>query len=209
MAFDPKKHHRRSIRMPEYDYSEPGAYFVTICTRRWRCLFGEISDGGMVLNDAGLMVERWWHELTRKFPAVGLDDHVVMPNHTHGIVLIGMERDERGELRPLPDVSMEANATLFSIVQWFKTMTTNYYIRGVRQHAWPPFPGKLWHRNYYEHVIRDDDSLNRIREYIRTNPERWELDRENPHRKGLDRFDLWLDSFKKPEKEQDGSGDDA
>lgn len=85
------------------------------------------------------------------------------------------------------------------IVQWFKTMTTTEYIRGVKQHGWHPFPGKLWQRNYYEHVIRNEQSFHRIREYIATNPQRWQLDKENPWRRGADRFDLWLESFRRKE----------
>jgi putative transposase len=82
--------------------------------------------------------------------------------------------------------------TLGQIVGWFKTMTTNAYIRGVKEHAWPPFPGKLWQRNYYEHVIRNLDALDRIRAYIQTNPERWAWDRENPARSGLDPVEAWI-----------------
>lgn len=78
-------------------------------------------------------------------------------------------------------------------MQWFKTMATNEYIRGVRNFGWEPFPGKLWQRNYFEHIVRREESLNRIRDYIRDNPLRWHLDRENPERTGEDEFDLWLD----------------
>ena len=81
-------------------------------------------------------------------------------------------------------------------MQWFKTMTTNEYVHGVKEHGWPAFQGNLWQRSFYEHVIRDDKSLNRIREYIVNNPQRWELDRENLRRQGEDDFDRWLASFK-------------
>lgn len=66
------------------------------------------------------------------------------------------------------------------MVQWFKTMTTNEYIRGINEHEWEPFNGKLWQRNYYEHVIRDDWELKSIREYIRYNLQKWDEDEENP-----------------------------
>ena len=89
-----------------------------------------------------------------------------------------------------------AGPPLQKIVQWFKTMTTNEYIHGVKEHGWPPFQGNLWQRSFYEHVIRDEESLNRIREYIRYNPQRWDLDRENPRAKGKDDFDRWLATFK-------------
>jgi REP element-mobilizing transposase RayT len=77
-------------------------------------------------------------------------------------------------------------------MQWFKTMTTNEYIRCVKTHAWPLFDGRLWQRNYYEHVIRSEESLNRIRQYILDNPARWEFDRENPAAINPERKDAWL-----------------
>ena len=88
-----------------------------------------------------------------------------------------------------------AGVPLPKIVQWFKTMTTNEYIRGVKEMRWAPFSKRLWQRNYYEHIIRDEESLNHIREYILTNPIRWHLDKENPQRVGDDEFDLWLSTF--------------
>ena len=87
-------------------------------------------------------------------------------------------------------------APLQRIVQWFKAMTTNNYIHGVKESGWRPFKGHLWQRSFYDHVIRDEDSLNRIREYIATNPQRWDLDRENPRAKGKDAFDDWLAAYK-------------
>jgi hypothetical protein len=98
-----------------------------------------------------------------------------------------------------PEVAAPTNADtrdrappLGQIVGWFKTMTTNEYIRGVKQQGWPPFPGKVWQRNYYEHIIRNRDALGRIRVYIQTNPQRWALDRENPHCDGLDELESWI-----------------
>ena len=88
MKYDPNKHHRRSIRLKGYDYTQAGAYFVTICTQHRECFFGEIIDGAMQLNDAGQMVEKWWAELTHKFPSVETDEYIVMPNHFHGIIVI-------------------------------------------------------------------------------------------------------------------------
>ncbi len=88
MKYDPQKHHRRSIRLKGYDYSQAGAYFVTICTQNRECLFGDIVDGEMMLNDAGQMVEQCWYDIPLHFPHAGLDEFVVMPNHIHGIVVI-------------------------------------------------------------------------------------------------------------------------
>ena len=180
MRFNPKKHHRRSIRLKEYDYSQAGAYFVTMCTKGRECLFGEIGDGAMRLNDAGQMVDKWWVELTNKFPCVGKDEYVVMPNHLHGIVMI-----VGADLRVRSTKGAHTGAPLPKIVQWFKTMVTNGYIRGVKQYDWAPFPGKLWQRGYHEHIIRDEKSLNNIRRYIQTNPLMWAHDAENPNRIAL------------------------
>jgi putative transposase len=88
MKYNPDIHHRRSIRLRNYDYSLPGAYFVTVCTQDRACLFGNVADDTMRLNDAGRMIEQWWFELNRKFPTVETDEFVVMPNHFHGIVVI-------------------------------------------------------------------------------------------------------------------------
>lgn len=191
-------HHRRSIRLKGYDYSQAGAYFVTICTQNRACLFGNIVDGEMILNDAGRMVEKWYHELENKFPSMICDEFICMPNHTHFIIiLVGADLCVRpnamADLCVRPNVRPNAittnkqergahpGAPLQEIAKWFKTMTTNAYIRGVKQHGWPPFPGKLWQRNYYEHIIRNEDALNRIREYIVNNPKQWQSDRENPN----------------------------
>jgi len=154
-------------------------------------------------NDAGRMVEGWWFELEKKFPSIETDAHVVMPNHFHGIIVIvgadlppnvgadlppnvgaDLPPNVGADLRVCPSTKgAHAGAPLPRIVQWFKTMTTNEYIRKVRENGWIPFPGRLWQRNYYEHVIRNEKALNGIREYIGANPSRWEDDPENPNRR--------------------------
>jgi len=166
--YDPKLHHRRSIRLPGYNYSQSGWYYVTICTQNHLCLFGDITGDQIRLNNAGLMVEKRWNDLNEKFPSVETDLHVVMPNHFHGIIHLGQPHG----IAP----------TLGRIINWFKTMTTNRYINGVKQSCWPPFPGKLWQRNYYEHIIRNEEDLSHIRQYISENPAHWSRDKEN--RKG-------------------------
>jgi putative transposase len=193
MKYNSDIHHRRSLRLQNYDYSLPGAYFVTVCTQDRPCLFGNVADDTMRLNDGGRMTERWWFELNRQFPAVETDEFVVMPNHFHGIIVIPVGADLRvGPVpegthtgAPLPDARATHQGThvgvpLPKIIQWFKTMTTNEYIRGVKTASWPAFKRRLWQGNYYEHIIRDEDSLNRIRKYIVDNPVRWAFDRENP-----------------------------
>lgn len=195
VRFDPDKHHRRSIRLRGYDYSQAGAYFVTLRTQDSECLFGDIVDGSVRLNEAGQMVERWWGELTEKFPSVETDEHIVMPDHFHGIVIIvevgAVLRDcpDNAKGHPhrgaptlggaptsattspsgQPDVAAPV-PTLSIVIHWFKTMTTNEYIRGVKERGWTHFPGRLWQRNYYEHIIRSQDDLDLIRRYIADNP---------------------------------------
>lgn len=159
---------RRSIRLRGYDYASPGAYFVTLCTQDRLCLFGEISEGEMHLNEIGHMIKRWWLSIPRKFEHVDIDAYVIMPNHLHGIIVIKSM------------IERQHNVSLASIVRWFKTRTTNDYIRGVKWMGWPPFRRRLWQRNYWEHIIRSERSLERIRRYIMENPPRWHLDRENP-----------------------------
>ncbi len=215
MTYDPTEHHRRSIRLGGYDYSKAAPYFVTICVQDHICLFGDVVDGEMVLNNAGLMIQRWWNELEKKFPGVRLDTFRVMPNHLHGILVImgtgmdmvanfgiGLEDLDIAGADAKEGIVMSRRKgghagpplqpTLGDIIQWFKTMTTNEYIRRVRESGWPRFKGKLWQRDYFDHVVRNAESLDRIREYIRDNPLRWSLDRENPDRTGDDEFDQWL-----------------
>lgn len=184
---EPVKQRRKSIRLKDYDYSRDGYYFVTICTQNRESFFGNISNEKMILNDAGTMVAKWYHEMQKKFPDIKCDEHIVMPNHFHAIILnVGADLC----VCPKPDTHPDASqgehigsplqrSPLPTIVQWFKTMTTNEYIRGVKQHNWPPFPGKLWQRNYYERIIRDENELNRIRHYIHYNHLKWEYDQEN------------------------------
>ncbi|HHT9152709.1 MAG TPA: transposase [Candidatus Hypogeohydataceae bacterium YC40] len=184
MTYNPEKHHRRSIRLKGYDYSQAGAYFVTVCTHKRECLFGKIVDGEMQLNDAGRMAGKWWCELKNKFTNIELDEYVIMPNHFHGIIIIitvGVDLcvSPMGEHVGLGG---HIGPPLPEIVRWFKTMTTNEYIRGVKQNIYAPVNRRLWQRNYYEHVIRNEDKLNRIREYIINNPLQWQFDRENPDR---------------------------
>ena len=216
-----EKQHRRSIRLKGYDYANSGAYFVTIVTQGRACLFGEIVNAETRLNDAGSVIERWWFELNNKFRTVETDDFVIMPNHFHGIVVIadvgadlcvgplgkgthagvplqGTHPVQPAARRGAPicaPVLAPQNATqrapLPAIVQWFKTMTTNEYLRGVKTSGWAPFQGQLWQRNYYEHVIRDEESLNRIREYILNNPAQWAFDPENPAATAAEPPDIW------------------
>jgi len=176
--YDPNIHHRRSVRLDGYDYSQDGWYSVTMCAQNHACMFGNIVNDQMRLNNAGLMVRTWWRKVGGKFPSVQTDGYIIMPNHFHGIVNIAgaapCGHDSKlGQPRGVAP-------TLGDIVNWFKTMTTNQYIRGVKQNGWSSFDGKLWQRNYYEHIIRNEEELNHIRQYIAENPINWRKDEENP-----------------------------
>jgi REP element-mobilizing transposase RayT len=184
---------RRSIRLRDYDYSQAGMYFVTICVQDRLCLFGEITEEQMVLSDAGQMVQTVWDEITYYYSGVETDAFTIMPNHIHGIIVLAgatprgcpssvMSNDQFARTahgRPMGAAPMSA-LSLPDMVHRFKTMTSKRYLDGVKKHDWPMFPGKLWQRNYYERVIRNDEELMSIREYILTNPARWAMDKENP-----------------------------
>jgi len=183
MPYDPNRHHRRSIRLKGYDYSQAGAYFITLCIQDRACLFGRVMNGEMRLNDAGRMVLAEWNRLPERFPRVVLDAFVVMPNHVHGILVI---------TDPAPTVGATVGATLVvaptvgNIIGAFKSRVTVEYIRGVKTSGWPSFRGRLWQRNYYEHIIRNERALNAIRPYIMENPRRWHRDREKEARSASD-----------------------
>ncbi len=136
---------RRSIRLKGFDYSEPGAYFVTIVTQGRSFLFGEVIDGQMHSNSAGRMIMRWWLELRTKFATVETDEFVVMPNHCHGIILIDdpIVGADRRVGPPNFRTGAHIGAPLPRIMQWFKTMTTNEYVCGVKTLDWPAFRGQL------------------------------------------------------------------
>ena len=163
---------RRRMRLEGYDYRQAGAYFVTVCTQGRACVFGSVADGAMILNDAGALVQEEWCSLPARFPHVCLDTYVVMPNHIHGIIVVDM-----GGRAPASGVP-----PLGEIVGAFKSVTTLKYVRGVKCAGWRPFDGRLWQRGYYEHIIRAEESLGKIREYISNNPQQWLLDSENPQR---------------------------
>lgn len=191
-----EKPRRRSQRLHDYDYSQAGAYFVTACTQGRVCRFGSIANGEMGLNDAGRMIESVLYSLPDRFPNVEFDAHVVMPNHVHAIILLSDSRLRRGESCILPGGEGDhkdrhyapsaargtQRGSLGRVIQALKSLTTNAYIRGVKLHGWPPFPGRLWQRNYYEHVIRNENDLFNTQQYIENNPLRWDMDDENPDR---------------------------
>jgi len=173
MKFDPKIHHRRSIRLKEYDYSQAGAYFVTIVAWQREVLFGEIVNGEMVLNDFGKIVSKKWQWMETQYEYVELDAWILMPNHLHGILII--HDDGRGGSRPAP--TPIKHKPLGGLIGAFKTVSTKQIniLRDTEGQV-------VWQRNYYERIIRNEPEMDRITRYIESNPLRWADDDENPNR---------------------------
>jgi putative transposase len=218
MTYNPNIHHRRSIRLKGYDYSQAGLYFITICCQDRAHLFGKIINGEMILNDAGKMIVNEWMALRDRFPNIELHEFIVMPNHFHSIMqivdtvgapLVGALNDTRAQNnagaqndrhapnnlcspndlvtandaekndkgRPQGHAPTKHGKTVGDILDAFKSITTVKYIHGVKQSGWEHFNGKLWHRNYYEHIIRNEQQYQRISDYIIDNPAKWKDDK--------------------------------
>ena len=163
-------HHRRSIRLKAYDYSQAGAYFITICTHERQALLGQIVDGQMQLNSLGEIVQAVWFALTEHYAHIHLGVFVVMPNHVHGIIEIKVEEAASSVgvgLKPTP-----TRHGLSEIVRALKTFSA----RRINEKC-DKVGNKVWQRNYYEHVIRSEASYLTISKYIQTNPQRWAEDR--------------------------------
>lgn len=215
MPYNPNKHHRRSIRLPGYDYALSGAYFVTICVRDGECLLGDVVNEEMRLNGLGQIAHDFWAQVPAHFPGVSIDAFVIMPNHVHAIVVIQESPKVVGDggkgegTSPLQDVrygenpcrgavtapvrtadpitqrSKIENPTLGQIVAYYKYQTTKQ-INELQD-----MPGvAFWQRNYWEHIIRNEASLDRIREYIENNPARWAEDQLHPEALP-NRFNRW------------------
>jgi putative transposase len=199
--YDPDKHHRRSIRLKSYNYTWTGSYFITVVSQHRACLFGDVLEDEMILNEAGKMVVSAWSDLPARFPVASTDAFVVMPNHVHGIIVINNPKPVGAGLVPAPvptsapgkraatrgraptrgaPTDGDRSPALGNIVGTFKSLTTRTYMEGVRHQGWQPFETRLWQRNYYERVIRNEDELDHTRAYIEQNPLNWAQDRENP-----------------------------
>ncbi len=174
---------RKPLRLPRYDYREVGWYFVTICTADRRHLFGEIDGGQFRGTELGDLVAACWREIPDHFPHVVIDAWVVMPNHLHGLI----------EIRDRASAAAAGNAVaagaLGTVVRSFKAAVTRRF-----RERHPAATAPVWQRRYYEHVLRGLKSIEYVRAYIRSNPERWHLDAENGRRSGRDPFERWLES---------------
>ncbi len=163
---------RRSLRLAGYDYTQEGAYFVTICAFQRACVFGEIVDEEMHASRYGRIVDAAWHDIPEHHPQVMLDEYVLMPNHVHAVLFLlndGVGQAPAGRPKGPPRGSLGA------VVGSFKSAVTRR-INWLR--AGPGAP--VWQRNYNDRIVRDEEELFRIRTYIRENPLRWALDPENP-----------------------------
>ena len=216
-SYNPQIHHRRSIRLKGYDYSRAGLYFITICCQDRAFLFGNVENGEMILNDAGRMIEKWYHEIEHKYPDKRCREMVVMPNHFHCIIEIvehnadaqlldtqlsgdNIDNFDNNVITQIETTECTATnesiihfttddkygihnkkygATIGDVMDWFKTMTTNAYIRGLKEMNWRRYDAKLWQRNYYDRIIRDWEEDVRISTYILENPEKWNNDKFN------------------------------
>ncbi len=191
---------RKSPRLIGFDYSQAGMYYVTVCTQGRTHRFGmavgadpcvcpshvhhpRTNPQSMRLSPSGEMIKKWWEKIQQKFTFVRIDEFIIMPNHLHGIIRIDELRSNigrgRGRIKGQTHGSAPTDVSLSKIMQWFKTMTTNEYIRGVRDGRFEPFQKRLWQRNYYDHIVRNDEDLHRIRRYIRDNPKNWDADALN------------------------------
>lgn len=200
MKYNPEKHYRRSIRLKNYDYSSDGGYFITICTQNRECVFEQFS----VLKN---IVDAQWRNIPDRFKNVSLDEYIIMPNHIHGIISISNEtrpvgatlavaqynnpvnpdadpvvqsplqitkhiqEDNRAGVNPAP-------TTIGTVIGQFKSLCAHEWLGYIKKQNINA-AGKFWQRNYYEHVIRNDESLRKIRQYIIDNPANWERDRNN------------------------------
>ncbi|MBU3942398.1 transposase [Patescibacteria group bacterium] len=176
------KFHRQSIRLRNYDYASQGLYYVTLCSQNRELYFEN--------NDIKQMIDNQWQELKNKFPNIDLDKYVIMPNHIHGIIVItnNVNNDCRGEVFSPPNITsnkleggmtpplQRKKPTLGQMIAYFKYQST----KQINDFLKNPLDQKLWQRNYYEHVIRNQKSLDDIRKYIRINPLNWDRDRNNP-----------------------------
>ncbi len=213
MTYDPRIHHRRSIRLRGHDYSGGGAYFVTCCVEGKECLFGRVVEATMLINECGQVVRQAWDEIPQRFPSVILDAFQVMPNHLHGILVIpgpGLEpslaaaagapgstvgpglaparaRARRVNCRASPGHNPEDRPGLGDVMRVFKSISTIAVNRLLSRRG-----RRLLQEDYFEHVIRNLDSLEKIRDYIRTNPARWLEDPENTDRQPVNKSaDEW------------------
>jgi putative transposase len=160
MKFNPEKHHRKSTRLRDFDYSSLGAYFVTICAFQRECIFGEIVNSEMILSSAGERTLEIWEGLPLRFPTIELDAFVIMPNHVHGVICL----------------TQTETVTISTVLRTFKSLSARAINQELGRAERP-----AWQKRFWDRVIRDAGELERIRTYIVNNPQSWAEDEENPN----------------------------
>jgi len=163
--------HRKIIRIKDYDYSQTGYYFITICTHNQKHILGNIKDGKMILNEYAEKVDKVLNDIIFKIEDISLDIYVFMPNHIHLIIIIQNDNFE-GTM-----VATQNKIGIFEFVRDFKSLSTMIYIDGVKNGLYEPYDKMLWQRSYYDKVIRDNQTYEKIYEYIENNPLKWEIDK--------------------------------
>ncbi|MBX7148646.1 transposase [bacterium] len=165
------EHNRKNLRMKGYDYDQYGYYFVTVCVKNKECLFGELINEQVIPNELGNIIINTWFHLKSRFLGIELDEFTLMPNHIHGIIILN---EMAAQNLPSQEGAASSAPTLGDVMCAFKS------ISAIQCNKLRNQTGPLWQRNYYEHIIRNEDSLLKIREYIRNNPLQWALDKNNP-----------------------------
>jgi putative transposase len=178
MNYNPAIHHRRSIRLKHYDYAKNGYYFITICSKDRDCIFGELNVGALLvcaqnmiaLSNAGKIIDYHWLNIPNQYENAFLDEYIIMPNHIHGIIII--DKEKRAQASSAPTISQ--------ILRSFKSKSAIEYLKHIKDNNLN-LSEKIWQRNYYERIIRNENELNKIRKYIIENPLKWEDDKYHPN----------------------------
>ena len=177
MVYNPEIHHRRSIRLKEFDYSSAGAYYITLCSFNRENIFGELENGRVFLNEYGEIAREEWGKTAEIRRGIELDEFVIMPNHMHGILWI----EGRGTKHRAPTIEQfgkPTSNTIPTIIRGFKSSVTKRINTKRADFNLPLMT--VWQRNYFEHVIRDERDLFNVRQYIQNNPKNWEEDENFP-----------------------------
>lgn len=173
MPYNPDIHHRQAIRLKNYDYSQAGAYFITICTKQKQCIFGDIKNRKIRLNALGSIADKYWQEIPQHFANVALDVYTIMPNHLHGILWIMESSENSNKTRKFGDIGIES---ISSVIRSYKAIVT----KQINKICNTKGLSVVWQSRYYEQIIRDENALLTIRNYINNNPLNWDTDQENP-----------------------------
>ena len=181
MKYNPNIHHRKSTRLKGYDYTQAGLYFITICVKNRECLFGNITNGKMLLNDSGKNANECWLEISNHFSNTQLHEYIIMPNHIHGIIeIVGANQhspnvDDKHNRTKYISPLRSPSKTIGSVVRGFKIGVTKWFRLNMGDEF--PIGQSVWQRNYYDHIIRNEKTYQTISEYIINNPLKWQEDK--------------------------------